>query len=61
MSSRDKGARAQSQPQLKVGELVRHALAEILARGEVLDDVIARHSLKFPEVRISPDLKLPTC
>ena len=61
MSSRDKGARAPSQRQLKVGELVRHALAEIFARGEVLDDVIARHSLTVPEVRMSPDLKVATC
>jgi ribosome-binding factor A len=61
MASRDKGARAPSQRQLKVGELVRHALAEIFARGEVLDDVIARHSLTVPEVRMSPDLKVATC
>ena len=61
MSSRDKGARAPSQRQLKVGELVRHALAEIFSRGEVLDEVIERHSLTVPEVRMSPDLKVATC
>ncbi|ODR99895.1 ribosome-binding factor A [Methyloceanibacter methanicus] len=61
MSSRDKGARAPSQRQLKVGELIRHALAEIFSRGDVVDDVIARHSLTVPEVRMSPDLKVATC
>ena len=61
MASRDKGARAPSQRQLKVGELVRHALAEIFSRGEVLDEVIERHSLTVPEVRMSPDLKIATC
>ena len=61
MVTRDKGARAPSQRQLKVGELVRHALAEIFSRGEVLDEVIERHSLTVPEVRMSPDLKVATC
>ena len=61
MATRDKGARAPSQRQLKVGELVRHALAEIFSRGEVLDEVIESHSLTVPEVRMSPDLKVATC
>lgn len=58
--TRDKGARPPSQRQLKVGELVRHALADIFSRGEVVDEVIVRHSLTVPEVRMSPDLKLAT-
>jgi ribosome-binding factor A len=49
-----------SQRQLKVGELIRHALADIFSRGEVADDVLNRHSLTVPEVRMSPDLKLAT-
>lgn len=61
MTARDKGAKAPSQRQLKVGELIRHALAEIFSRGEVMDEVIARHSLTVPEVRMSPDLKLANC
>ena len=61
MATRDKGARAPSQRQLKVGELIRHALAEIFSRGDVMDDVIERHSLTVPEVRMSPDLKIATC
>ncbi len=60
MTARDKG-RGPSQRQLKVGELIRHALAEIFSRGDVMDDVIARHSLTVPEVRMSPDLKIATC
>ncbi len=59
MSNRDKG-RPPSQRQLKVGELIRHALAEIFARGEIVDDVLERHSLTVPEVRMTPDLKLAT-
>ncbi len=61
MATRDNGARAPSQRQLKVGELIRHALAEIFSRGDITDDVIQRHPLTVPEVRMSPDLKLATC
>ncbi len=49
-----------SQRQLKVGELIRHALADIFNRGEIVDDVLSRHSLTVPEVRMTPDLKLAT-
>ena len=49
-----------SQRQLRVGELVRHALAEILSRGEVNDAVLASHVITVPEVRMSPDLRLAT-
>jgi ribosome-binding factor A len=49
-----------SQRQLRVGELVRHALAEILQRGDIVDEVIASHVITVPEVRMSPDLKLAT-
>ncbi len=50
-----------SQRQLRVGELVRHALAEILARGEIQDDALSGNVVTVPEVRMSPDLKLATC
>jgi len=49
-----------SQRQLRVGELVRHALADMLARGEVHDAVIEGHLITVPEVRMSPDLRLAT-
>jgi ribosome-binding factor A len=58
--AKSKAARAPSQRQLKVGELIRHALAEIFARGEVMDEVVSKHSLTVPEVRMTPDLKLAT-
>ena len=53
-------AKPPSQRQLRVGELVRHKLAELLARGEIHDDVLASHVVTVPEVRLSPDLKLAT-
>jgi len=43
---------------LRVGELMRHALAEMLQRGEVIDPVIEAATITIPEVRMSPDLKL---
>src|SRR5690606_17017927 len=49
-----------SQRQLRVGELVRHAIAEVLARGEAADEVLASHPVTVPEVRMSPDLRLAT-
>jgi ribosome-binding factor A len=42
----------------RVGELIRHALAEILARGEAPDATLERHPVTVPSVRMSPDLKL---
>jgi len=42
---------------LRVGEQVRHVLAEILMRGDVHDDVLASHVVSVTEVRMSPDLK----
>jgi ribosome-binding factor A len=49
-----------TQRQQRVAELVRHALAEILSRGDFQDDVLTRHVITIPEVRMSPDLKLAT-
>ncbi|NIJ08695.1 ribosome-binding factor A [Sphingomonas vulcanisoli] len=42
---------------LRVGEQVRHVLSDILARGDVHDDVLAKHSISVTEVRMSPDLR----
>ena len=59
MTRSKKSARsAPTQRQLRIGELVRHKLAEMLARGEIHDDIIASHVITVPEVRLSPDLKL---
>ena len=49
-----------SQRQLRVGELVRHALAEMLTRGDVHDPVIESHLVTVPEVRMTADLRLAT-
>lgn len=49
-----------SQRQLRVGELVRHALAEVLQRGEVHDPALEGRVVTVPEVRMSPDLRLAT-
>jgi ribosome-binding factor A len=49
-----------SQRQLRVGETVRHAIAEILAHGDVHDPDLEGHIITVPEVRMSPDLKLAT-
>ena len=45
---------------LRVGEQVRHVLSEILTRGEVHDDVLAKHLVTVTEVRMSPDLRHAT-
>jgi ribosome-binding factor A len=49
-----------SQRQLRVGEQVRHALSDVLQRGEVRDDVLERTVISVTEVRMSPDLKIAT-
>jgi ribosome-binding factor A len=49
-----------SQRQQRVAELVRHALAEVLSRGDLQDGVLTSHVITIPEVRMSPDLKLAT-
>src|SRR3954462_998269 len=49
-----------SQRQLRVGELIRHAVADMLSRGDVHDPVIEGHLITVPEVRMSPDLRLAT-
>jgi ribosome-binding factor A len=58
--SANSGAKAPSQRMLRVGELIRHKIAEMLSRGDIHDDVLASHVVTIPEVRLSPDLKLAT-
>ena len=59
-SHRDSGTPGGSQRQLRVGELVRHAMAEMLTRGDVHDPVIEGHLITVPEVRMTADLRLAT-
>lgn len=49
-----------SQRQLRVGELVRRALSDILMHGEVHDAVLESVVVTVPEVRMSPDLSVAT-
>lgn len=45
---------------LRVGEQMRHVLSDILARGDVHDEVLAAHPVSVTEVRMSPDLRHAT-
>ena len=45
---------------LRVGEQVRHALSDILMRGDVHDETLAKHMVSVTEVRMSPDLRHAT-
>jgi ribosome-binding factor A len=49
-----------SQRQLRVGELIRHALSDMLTRSEVHDPVLEGHLITVPEVRMTADLRLAT-
>jgi ribosome-binding factor A len=49
-----------SQRQLRVGEVIRRALADVLMRGDVHDPDLGRLSITVGEVRTSPDLKVAT-
>jgi ribosome-binding factor A len=49
-----------SQRQLRVGELIRHAMSDILSRHQVNDPDLDSKIITVPEVRLSPDLKIAT-
>jgi ribosome-binding factor A len=49
-----------SQRMLRVGELVRHAMCELLTRGDIGDPALDGKAVTIPDVRMSPDLKLAT-
>ena len=53
-------AEQQSVRVLKVGERVRHILSELLARGEVHDDIVSAAHISVTEVRMTPDLRNAT-
>ena len=55
------GAVGPSQRQLRAGELVRHALAEIMLEANVADPALSGVSVTISEVRMSPDLRHATC
>ncbi|WP_353203341.1 30S ribosome-binding factor RbfA [Sphingomonas sp.] len=45
---------------LRVGEQMRHVISDILARGDVHDETLAKHPVTITEVRMSPDLRHAT-
>jgi len=60
MSRAHHGGGEPSQRMLRVAELIRHAMAELLSRGDVNDPVLETNVITVPKVRMSPDLKLAT-
>ena len=57
----DKTQTGPSQRQLRAGELIRHALVEVLREEEIHDPALKDVSVTVTEVRLSPDLKHATC
>ena len=58
--NRFQDASGPSQRQLRVAELIRRSLSEVLQRGEIHDPDLNRLSITVGEVRVSPDLKVAT-
>ncbi|ETX16013.1 ribosome-binding factor A [Roseivivax halodurans JCM 10272] len=58
--NRQSGAEGPSQRQLRVGELIRRTLSDVLMRGDVHDPELSGRSITVGEVRVSPDLKVAT-
>ena len=55
------GPQGPSQRQLRAGELIRHALVDVLREQEIHDEALLGVSITVTEVRLSPDLKHATC
>lgn len=58
--NRFENSRGPSQRQLRVGELIRRALSDVLMRGDIHDDELSRISITVGEVRVTPDLRIAT-
>jgi ribosome-binding factor A len=56
----DSKSESRSVRTLRVGEQVRHVLSDILARGDVHDELLDKHPVSVTEVRMSPDLRHAT-
>ncbi len=56
----DPAGKPPSQRMLRIAEMIRHKLSEMLIRGDIHDDVLASHVITIPEVRITADLKIAT-
>lgn len=59
--NRDETSRGPTQRQLRVGEAIRRALSEVLARGDIHDPELAHISVTVGEVRASSDYRVATC
>lgn len=57
MAKFSKSGKGPSQRQLRVGELLRHELADIFSRQKIQDDVLETHVITVTEVSVSPDLR----
>ena len=55
------GPQGPSQRQLRAGELIRHALVDVLREQEIHDEALLGVSITVTEVRLSPDLRHATC
>lgn len=60
MAKRFSHNKGPSQRQLRAGELIRHALAEIMQREDLREPALQGVSITIAEVRVSPDLKQAT-
>lgn len=58
--NRFSGGSGPSQRQLRVGELIRRTLSQVLSRGEVHSDALRAMSITVGEVRVSADLRIAT-
>lgn len=56
----NRDGKAPTQRMLRVGEMIRRILSEVLQRGELHDDELARMSITVGEVRMTPDLRIAT-
>jgi ribosome-binding factor A len=60
MPTKKKTAKGPTQRQLRIGELVRHCISDLLVRRQIHDDVLERNIVTIPEVRMSNDLRIAT-
>jgi ribosome-binding factor A len=60
MPAKKKSGKPPTQRQLRVGEVVRHCISELLSRREIHDDALERNIVTIPEVRMSNDLRIAT-
>jgi len=60
MPAKNKSGKGPTQRQLKVGEVVRHCISQLLGRREIHDDALESSIVTIPEVRMSNDLRVAT-